>query len=303
MASSSTPGPVVVGVDGSGTDTAARSWAARTAKLRGVPLVLVHSTEIVAQGAGDGYSFEAGSVLMETLQERGEAPGLAAEAAQELAQTHPALRVEVEHTLGPASTALMAYQDRASMLVVGSGRKGRMGQLLLGTTSLTTAMHASCPVAVVSFDVEIADPPRGRVLLAVDGSRGSAAAAEVAFAEAQLRSAQVVAVSTWYLEVVGGYVVTEPQSAEWAAIEARQHDLVERTIAGPRAAHPEVALDIQVLHGPSVGMLTQQSGEADLLVMGTRGRGGFAGKLLGSVSQKVLRAAQCPVIVVPAEKT
>lgn len=268
--------PVVVGVDGSGTDTSALDWAAVSAVAHNAPLVVVHAS--------------AESTLDDAT------PG--DQAAQRVRSLHPGLQVEVRGSTGPASGALMSHQGYARMLVVGSGQKGTLGQLLLGTTSLTTVLHAACPVAVVNGGVEIPPTARGVVMVAIDGSENSACAAHIACSEAAARSARVVAVGVWNMEMVHGYVVTEPDSPEWRDVEAREQHRVEATVAAARERHPEVPFEITVLHGPVSRTLVEHAATSDLLVMGHRGRGGFAGKVLGSVTQKVLRSATCPVLVV-----
>lgn len=298
MNDSSSDRPIVVGVDGSGTDTAALEWAAASAAVHHSPLLVVYAAEMLSLGAVEDELGTTGRAAYSALREQGTPRTHGSEAAEQIRATHPDLVVEVEETYGPASQALLAHQDRARMIVVGSGRKGTLGQLLLGTTSLTTVMHARCPVAVVNPGAGEESAAPGTIVVAVDGSRDSARAADLAWAEAAARSARVVVVGTWYLEVVDGFVVTEPDSPEWQRIEARQHTRLSEATAAARAAHPDVPHDIDIVHGPSSKVLVERSADADLLVMGNRGRGGFVGKLIGSVTQKVLRGAQCPVLVV-----
>lgn len=302
MVGASASSAVVVGVDGSGTDGSALAWAAGTALAHGVPLHLVHATEALTVGAVEDDPGIGGPGVLDAVRRETDEPRVARAAEERVRREWPDLEVVVTETVGSASGALLEHQDDARMIVVGSGRKGMLGQLLLGTTSLNVAMHARCPVAVVPQGVRTDQPPRGRVLVAVDGSRDSAAAALVAWAEAAVRKATVVCVTAWYLEVVRGYVVTEPDSPEWQAIEERQRQRVEAATAAARAQHPDVPVEVEVAQGPSSRVLVERTGEADLLVMGSRGRGGFAGKLLGSVSHKVLQAARSPVIVVKPRK-
>ncbi|GAA1153291.1 universal stress protein [Ornithinicoccus hortensis] len=294
--------PIVAGVDGTGTDSAAVLWAAKAAALHQVPLRLVHSAEVTAVGALEDDPSMSSQAVMEVLRREGQAPPYARDAAATVQKIYPDLPVEVVEASGAASAALVGFQDEALMIVVGSGQKGGIGQFLLGTTSLNTAMHATCPVAVVNREVKVTEAFADRVLVAVDGSRDSAAAAVVAFREAALRSVPVVCLSTWYLEVVDGYVVTEPDSPEWQAIEERQRGRVEASIKVARSRYPDVEVQVEILHGPSTTTLAAATGRTNLMVIGTRGRGGFAGKLLGSVSHKVLEAAACPVIVVKAPR-
>src|SRR5699024_8798009 len=100
---------------------------------------------------------------------------------------------------------------------------------------------------------------------------------------------------TWNVEVENGVVVTEPGSAEWETVDRRYRDMAERTIAADREAHPEIDVTVEVHHGRAADVLVEVAQGADLLVVGSRGRGGFRGMLLGSVSQRVLGRATCPV--------
>lgn len=292
-------GPVVVGVDGSGTDDAASDWAARTAEYRQVPLVLVHAAEVFSRGAIDDELTGVAPLALQVVREFGSAPPLAQQIAARMIQGYPALTIDVDDSFGTASSALLAHQDNALMIVVGTGRKSTLGQVMLGSTSLAVTMYARCPVVVVQPGVRLAEPV-GVLVVAVDGSCNSERAAVVAFAEAEARSATVIALSSWYVEVVDGYVVTEPESPEWKAIEGRQRRRVEAALGPARAAYPGVEFEVVIERGPSTRVLVEYSARADLLVMGRRGRGGFLGKLLGSVTHRVLHDSQCPVAVVPA---
>ncbi|AKU15813.1 universal stress protein [Luteipulveratus mongoliensis] len=295
-------GPVVVGVDGSGTDNAAVAWAASAAALHKLPLHLLHSNEVAAVGAVQDDPTIASSETLDALRAQGSAPRVADELVGRVRAAHPDLEIVATETAGAASAALLAREDTALMLVVGSGRKGGLGERVLGTTSLNTAMHATCPVAVVNAGVDPSAPPKKRIAVGIDGSRDSAAAAEIAFAAAAARGSTVVCVSSWYLEVVDGFVVTDRDGEPWQRIEKRQRERVEAATKVAREAHPDVDVVVEVVNGPSTKVLAAQSEQSDVLVLGSRGRGGFTGKLLGSVSQKVLQAARCPVVIVKANE-
>lgn len=294
-------GPVVVGVDGSGSDSAAVAWAAHTAARHQVPLRLLHSSEIAAVGAVQDDPTVTSDATMAAQLADGDASRPADQLIEQMSKDYPDLVVQATETAGAASEALLQWQDTALLLVVGSGRRGGIGDWLLGTTSLNTAMHASCPVAVVNNEVDV-NAASLRVVVGVDGSRDSAAAAEIAFAAADARGAKVECVSSWYLEVVKGLVVTDEDSPQWREIEDRQRERVESAIKAGREAHPDVEYVVDIVHGLSNKVLSERSVGADVLVLGSRGRGGFAGKLLGSVSQKVLQAAQSPVIIVKSSE-
>jgi nucleotide-binding universal stress UspA family protein len=136
------------------------------------------------------------------------------------------------------------------------------------------------------------------VLVGVDGSPESGAALQYAVAEANRRSARLRVVSTYFPEYsVHGR--TQPVTASETAIEVdlekEVRRMVEEALAGDGLPP---AVEIVIAAGPAAGVLIDKSGEVDVLVLGHRGRGGFASMLLGSVSLQCVLHARCPVIVV-----
>jgi nucleotide-binding universal stress UspA family protein len=140
------------------------------------------------------------------------------------------------------------------------------------------------------------------VLVGVDGSPESGAALRYAVAEADRRGVPLRVVSTYFPEYsVHGR--TQPLSVSEPAIEvdveAQVRRMVEEALAGDAVAPP---VEIVVAAGPAAGVLIDMSGEVDVLIVGHRGRGGFASMLLGSVGLQCVLHAHCPVIVVRPSK-
>ena len=136
------------------------------------------------------------------------------------------------------------------------------------------------------------------VLVGVDGSPESGAALKYAVAEAGRRGARLRVVATYFPEyAVHGHThpLTASETGIEVDIEAQTRRMVEEALAGDVATPP---VDIVVAPGPAAGVLIDKSGEVDVLVLGHRGRGGFASMLLGSVSLQCVLHAHCPVIVV-----
>jgi nucleotide-binding universal stress UspA family protein len=136
------------------------------------------------------------------------------------------------------------------------------------------------------------------VLVGVDGSPESGAALKYAVAEADRRRARLRVVSTYFPEyAVHGHTrsLTASEPPIEVDVEAQTRRMVEEALAG-EAATP--AVEIVVAAGPAAGVLIDKSSEVDVLVLGHRGRGGFASMLLGSVSMQCVLHARCPVIVV-----
>lgn len=287
-------GPIVVGADGRSDDDSAVPWAIRMAQRAGRPLVIVHATEEVALSM---IGPSAG-----VLADVGEAVRIAEAESAEVARTAEDLGgsgvdVRLERRTGSPVTALLEFADEAAMLVVGTGGKGPLAGLLLGSTSLGVAGHARCPVAVVNPRIDVEGLPDGPIGVAVDGSPDSREAAKEAAAIAALTGSTVRLINTWFLEVVNGYVVTEPDSPEWQQIERDRQALLEK-VAGPiRQQHPEVELELVVSRGQAETVLRTVSAELSALVVGSKGLGGVRGRLLGSLTQRLMRDAQCPVIV------
>lgn len=287
---------VVVGYDGSAGSDEALHWAVDEARGRRARLRVVS----VFGWAPYGPPVGIGRVqAMPDPRELGEEVATRGRArAQQLA---PQLEVStaVHVDLG-AAEALVRESDRAQLLVVGSRGRGGFAALVLGSTSTGVAMRASCPVVVVHRGRGGADPsaPGGPVVVGVDGSELSERAVGWAFDAAARRGVGLVAVHAW-----------QPPWAtevEWALADLdlvralRQSAAVTlaESLAGWSQERPDVPVEQRVVRAHPVRALTDASGEAQLLVVGSRGRGGFAGSLLGSVSQAALHHADCPVVVV-----
>lgn len=291
-------GFVVVGVDVPGTSSGAVRWAAEAAMLHKVPLKLVHAADDVAGLPGGEVSAEDNTTI-DVLRANTSALSHLTEARETVQALHPDLQLEVVEVVGDAVEALLSQQED-SLLVVGTGHRNALSELILGSTSLGVAMHATSPVVVVPPASGEPAAQHGVVAVAVDGSSDSAVAARIACREATVRGARVIAVNTWGLEVVDGFVVTESDAEQYAVIQDRQTALVERALTSARRDYPDVEIEVSVVHGHAVRSLVELSESADLLVIGSRGLGGFAGKLLGSVSQRVLRGSKCPVVIAKA---
>ena len=177
----------------------------------------------------------------------------------------------------------------ARVLVVGSARKNRAERIVLGTTSMSVVAHAPCPVVLVPENASTKGD--GRVVVGIDGSAHSRLAFDHALDAAALRGRTVTTVTSWNVEVEGGVVVTEPGTPEWEAVDSRYRRMAESTIEAARRAHPEIEVTVEVRHGRAADSLVEVAEGADLLLVGSRGRGGFRGMLLGSVTQRVLALA------------
>ncbi|MFJ8532371.1 universal stress protein [Streptomyces sp. NPDC093591] len=286
-------GPVVVGVDGSPSSMAAVEIAAREAGLRGVGLRLVHAFGWPGAhiSAGGRPWDPSGAGLRELID------GTLTKAERRAHETAPGVDIMRDVVVGEPVTVLEIESRTACLAVVGSRGHSRFGALLLGSTAGHLAAHATCPVLVVRGRPNAEGP----VLLAVDGSPAARGAVEFAFALASLHGTDVRALHAWSTRTERAYdAPADPPFVTYD--EERLHDEEERVLAealgGLRERYPDVAVDRRLVRGRIRHTLIEASAEAGFVVVGARGRGGFAGLLLGSVSQAVLHHAHCPVAVV-----
>jgi nucleotide-binding universal stress UspA family protein len=206
--------------------------------------------------------------------------------------------VHVDATMqnGRASTVLLGQTPHAELLVLGSRGRGGFAGMLLGSTSLQVAMHAHCSVVVLRSGAEGSptDPSVGRVVVGVDGSRQSEAAVSLAFQEADLRGVGVTAVRTWLGPELD---VEAPPTHEWEQAEKLEQARLAGDLHIWRSRFPNVDLVEKTVRGGPAPTLIAESAGAALLAVGSHGRDGFGGLVLGSVSHAVLHHAHCPVAV------
>ncbi|WP_039801380.1 universal stress protein [Nocardia araoensis] len=285
--------PILAAVDGSASSYQAVAWAAVEAALHHRPLHIVTSMAI-RTGSGPGISL--GEADLEWLRSDGER--VLAEAAR-VARTavpgaEPAVTTEVTFEL--IISMLIERSARAWMLVVGSRGIGAFQRGLLGSVSTATTHHARCPVAVIHGIAAIdAVSARQPVLVGVDGTDNSVAAVELAFEEASRRKVDLVALHAW--SDTSGLDV--PVRGWDGAREAAEAVLAE-SLAGWADRYPDVSVRRVVTADRPGRSLLDESANAQLVVVGSHGRGGFASMLLGSTSNTLLHSVDVPLIVVRA---
>ncbi|BCI51509.1 universal stress protein [Mycolicibacterium litorale] len=290
MSSPTTLHGVAVGVDGSAAGKVAVDWAARTAALRGVPLTLANV--LLPQDIRMWIEIPAPAEYMRWQTERSERIMAEAAALAEQAAGGRALHVVHKVVTGNPAGVLVALSGDADMVVVGSRGLGAWGRRLLGSVSSAVVHHAHCPVAVIhDEDPLTGDPDRAPVVVGVDGSDGSEHAIAIAFDEASRRGVDLVAVHAW------NDLDYEFPDIKWVDYTDRGERIVAESLAGYADTYPDVTVRKVVVRDRPAHQLLLQSESAQLLVVGSRGRGGFAGMLLGSVSSEVVQSARMPVIV------
>ena len=213
--------------------------------------------------------------------------------------------VAVAHEAAPSVTVTRRWWTARPHRPCSSGRttpcswwvsrgSGGLGGTLVGSVASSVAAHAVAPVVVVRGDEPT--EPAAPVVVGVDGSPVSEAAIDFAVVAADLASCPLVAVHTWWDPLFDP--VTEPLLG-WDAIVDDERRVVAEQLAGRSAAYPNLVVSTVVERSHASRALLDRARGARLLVVGSRGRGGFAGLLLGSVSRAMVHRAPCPVAVVP----
>lgn len=140
------------------------------------------------------------------------------------------------------------------------------------------------------------------IVVGVDGSAHAAAALRFALDEARIRGATVEAVMAWHLPYYGG-VAGMPLPMDLDAIERGYHAELDSIVDAVDESGLPAPVARRLAEGTPAGVLLDAAEDATLLVVGSRGRGGFVGLLLGSVSQQVASHAPCPVVIVPSRES
>jgi len=291
---------IVVGVDGSAASASAVRWAAREAELRNLPLAVVSVLAPVVQAGGPWPEVPVPEEYVRIQQ--AEATDVVDKAVRSAADgAAAALQITGEVLLGPIVATLVNMSARADMMVVGCRGEDAVSRALLGSVSSGLVHHAHCPVAIIH--AEELPSERAPVVVGIDGSPTSELATAIAFDEASRRGVDLVALHAW-----SDMGPIEFASANWAPIEWRNVKVAEEEVLSERLSgwndqYPDVTVHRVVVCDRPGPRLLERAGEAQLLVLGSHGRGGFPGMLLGSVCNAVVNSAQIPVIIArsPAE--
>ncbi|MGC4112072.1 MAG: universal stress protein [Nocardioides sp.] len=271
---------IVIGYDGSKEAEDAARWAARIAELRGEPvtaLVVVEPMEAPrSQGWPESWWEEIETRARETLDAAG------------------ATDATVERHVGRTVTTLLDAARDASMLVLGSRGHGRVGEVVLGSTSQSAARHARRPVVVVRKQ---RSPEAERIVVGMEDSEPSRRALAFACVQAEATGATVVLLRAWKpltLPIDKNGDVPSSMSARLLDEE----EALLKSVAEARGLFPAVDIDGQFVAEEAGQALVDASETAGLVVVGSRGRAAVTEAVLGSVSHHVLHRAHCPVAVV-----
>jgi nucleotide-binding universal stress UspA family protein len=282
---------ILVAVDGSPESDAAVRWAAEEAKLRDLKVTLVHVVVPIVT------SWPVRSLQSEFNEWQEDNARQVIEQSKKVLQSSlgeselSEVRAEVLHGYGVP--ALVDASEDAWMIVVGSRGMGTLGRAVLGSVSSGVVHHARCPVAILHADEAQSPDHTSPVLLGIDGSPASEGATSLAFDEASRRKVDLVALHAW--SDVGVFPIL---GMDWRKYEVEGDLVLAERLAGWQEQYPDVHVRRRIVCDRPARWLIEESQQAQLVVVGSHGRGGFANMLLGSVGTSVAEAAEAPVIVV-----
>ena len=291
MSARSTHSGVVVGVDGSPSSTMAVRWAAREATMRNIGLTVVHVSEPPAVWPAAPIP----AVIYQRHQEG--ARQLVADAirvAEDSVQQGNRPEIDSELLCAAPIPTLIDLSKEAHMVVVGCRGQDALQRTLLGSVSTGLIHHAHCPVAVIHDEAPILlGPSQLPVLVGIDGSPASELATAIAFDEASFRGVDLLALHAWTDSADASGVL----SKQWSTLQSRAAEILAERLAGWQERYPDVIVHRRLVFDHPARHLLDESESAQLVVVGSHGRGGYAGMLLGSVSTAVAHASRIPVIV------
>lgn len=305
--------PVVVGLDGSAAAAKALQWAAREAAGRGVPLRVVSVSDPYGRLEEPLSEAEFVAVLRGAQAQTGQPPREDAEAnallvdARAVALRLGAPDVQVEGRVGGVVESLLDAAAGARMLVIGMTGVGERAGVAVGSTAKALASHAECPVVIVplGYVLDAALPVAGPVVVGVDGSPTSDGALAAGFAAAAWRRAPLVAVHAWRDIAVPATLTAEagaPGDAAAGVARAAEDGALRERLARWRDRYPAVQVTALVEMDRPVRALARLGADAQLVVVGSRGRGGFTGMLLGSTSSALMHTLDTPLMIVRAPR-
>ncbi|WP_237209011.1 universal stress protein [Rothia nasimurium] len=292
-------GEIIVGIDGSEQSYGALQWAVHEAAVRKVPVRMVTAYSLpVFTGTG----FDAGYSMVDEEALTDGVAQILDEAYSRVGDSGVELRATVE--TGDATAVLLELSKKAELMVVGSRSHGGFLGRLLGTVSTSLPAHSHCPTVAVphSFAEKIeADPAildrSLPIVVGSDGSDEARLAMMQAADEANRRGVKLTLVNA--LAPYTGTLNWVPAAVDFEALYREIADLQRKAAEWIRGYFPQLEIEFKLIDGSPVQVLLEAGKTADLVVVGTRGRGGIAGMILGSTSQGILHNTQVPVMIVP----
>ncbi|ODQ93849.1 universal stress protein [Mycolicibacterium holsaticum] len=285
---------IVVGVDGSPPSKAAVEWAAREAGMRNLGVSIIHVIQSPAVQMWPEVPTPPD--LTRQLEQEGQVILRDAREIAQAAVKDAPVGVETEMVVAGVLSTLIDVSKEAKMVVVGCRGLGVLGRRLLGSVSAGLIRYAGCPVAVIhDEDAPTPQLATAPVVVGIDGSPASELATAIAFDAASHRGVHLVAVHAW-----SDFGVAELPGIEWSDVQVQAEEALAERLAGWQERYPDVTVERLVVLDRPARQLLAQAEKAQLTVVGSHGRGGFARMLLGSVSTAVAESARTPVVVARA---
>jgi nucleotide-binding universal stress UspA family protein len=289
MANLTTEYGTLVGVDGSTASDAAVRFAAREAALYGTPLTLLH---VVAPVPSWATSVEQAKIAAAWEANAHDVIEQARKIAQAAADDSVLPDIRSEVTWSAVAPTLIEASSRARIVVVGSNGMGAVARLVLGSVTDAMLHRARCPVAII-HDIDDPADADAPVLVGLDGSPASEGALQLAFDEASRRKVQLVALHAW--SDVGVFPIL---GMDWRDYETKGAQLLDRHLAHWQPQFPDVGVRRRLVCDKPAAWLIEESERAQLVVLGSHGRGsGLPGMALGSVSSALSHATKTPLII------
>ena len=276
----------LIGVDGSEQSRTALAWGLARAAERGAAVELLHV-------ADDSFLSESVAFLSEAQQASEQMLAAEIEHARSLGFTG---EISGTAVVGHPIAEVEEASKRADLLILGAHAGSRFAGSFFGTRAVKVAATAHCPVAVIPPEAPV---PNATVVVGVDGSEASKKAIAYAAEEASTRGIPLTAVYAWMPPLTPGleYLWSEELvSSQRAAAE----EAIAIGVAGLASRYPDLEIRREIVQSPPVAALVDAAKGAEMIVVGSRGRGGISRLLLGSVSHGVLQALPCPVVVTRA---
>ena len=282
---------IVVAVDGSAPSDTALEWAVREAASRKTPLTVVHVVRPPMVVAWP--EMPPGPAYGESLEDHGRAVlDEATKRAEGLAQSLGGVTITSELHSETIMGTLIDMSKDAELIVVGCRGQGAVSRAVMGSVSSAMVHHSQCPVAVIHDDTPADQLAAAPVVVGIDGSPASEAATAIAFDAAARHRVPLVAVHAW-----SDATAIEYPGVTYEIMQGLGEEVLGERLAGWHERYPDVEVRRVVTCDRPAHQLLEQAEKAQLIVVGSHGRGGFAGMLLGSVSSKVVHSARIPVIV------
>ena len=282
---------IIVGVDGSDASIAALKWAAYESQRRHADILAVSCYSFPSYGSPDGAVYPARDDI-EVLRKG--AATLISRATELVAEIDPKIEMDGLAEMSSAASVISESAHEDDEIVVGATGHGAYMLGLLGSVSMSIVHRSHVPVIVVPEKPQVATGRTMRkIVVGIDGSKESLHALEWAYCEASLTGAELIAVHAWIYPYSGQH---EPRTL--MKLDAMQELKTSLDSLGPRLTSDSVHVHPRLAEKTPTAALLDEAHDADLIVVGSHGRGALRASLLGSVSRTIAQQATCPVAII-----